>query len=708
MTSPTSSFFQQYQVHHAKSLASLNQPTLGQPSSRWSHLKRENSFFRQTQDLKSYNCDSSEVPSRVSTPIQTGARRTASSSSRTSSPFQHVFYSSANTESSTSSLSSTLSFSSNSDTTFVNSHPILNRNPSTPFALSPEPSTTPNMNKPEPRRRSHLPYAQHAAGLNQNQVPQHTISSARLSRHLNPKASQSLDQTIQDDDTEDSLKVNVMQLPKNFNQSNASLLNMTGPPPAPPPPLTSTRSSVMSIIPPMQKVWLEDDDDDAKVGKKDLFKSHIMRSKHKSTTSVNRYSGAETNYDKYDSTLTSVSSKRRSRKSFGYGRENDTSDGLMEKIKKSFSSKSSAGTTLEPVIDSPIHETHAEKSASHETTPQKVASFSRGSSALPFSPPASGSLNRHASTSKISTVSSNQKTLSSKSSMRTLSRGQSTKNKLLSLLSSKSSKQSPIDMSPSPRTTVDKSKISGPVNFTHVHAGGAPLRPVSSIATTRSRSQPNRPDRPLGGGEIPIELSGNTPALSSSASSSFQRSSFIASPNTFNNLAADNISISTAMSVDDYSLSSSANKHHRLFFSRLNNAHGSRTSFHGGADYLDDRGVSKRQSIDSFGSSLHPTTSPTRYSIGPSSSLRARSRLSVHSTISIDSNTSYSAVYPGPGGSGLVMYEDQRAAASELLPSMIPIPNNRLSSQDLTQVPPNASARSEYEAPTTIHEEGWF
>ena len=747
----------------------------GQPtrSERWNHLKREPSLLRQQKQETQPNWDSSssEAPNRVSTPPpshhpQTTRRASSSSSPRVdtlrisspNSPFQNRFTGSS------SSLSSTISYSSNSDATFVNSSSVLttqnspssqlrnqNASGSVPFTLSGDASNTSTMGNhftPESRRRSQKPYLQHAV-LNQSQVPKHAISSARMSKHLNvplkmsntnqgqefpengksestkKRNSQSFSNKDYDEDspstsTRDSLQVNVMKLPKNFYQQNLSMTNLAAPSSAPP-----MRSSVMSVIPPMQNVWLDDDEeDDEKQGKKEIFKTHIMRSKQKSTTSVNRYSTSESSYD---AALTRNSSKRRNRKSFGYGRDYDA-DGqsMMEKIKSSFSSKSTLGSTLDPVIQSPVTESSADfkrqswmlepkmshistTSTTHNIPLQKpgTSHSSKVRSSMQFFP---GSLHRHPSNSKISTV-------SSKSSMRTLptndamppTRRKSTKSKLFSLLTSKSGKSGKpnSESSHSSSRTVDKSKISGPLDFTHTnHAGGAPLMSTSSIATTRSRIQPPRPDRP-NGPEIPNGFDGNTPPLSSSSASSFQRSSFIASPNT-SNIPADNISISTT-SADEYSPSSS-NKHHRLFFSRLLNAPGSRSSFHG-VDSLDERGLSKRPSIESLTSEryLHPTVSPARYSLNPSS-IRARSRLSIHSTLSIDSNISYSA-YPASGnfGSGGMQPADDHRSVLTPTP-LVPI-QSRASSQELTHVP-NSSGKSEYEGPSTgldrVREEGWF
>lgn len=728
-------------------------PPRNRSSKRWQNLKRQSSLLRFKKHDGQHNWDLSETPNSVSKPAsnlpRTNKHTTSAPAikiSRPASPFQHKFY-----NTSTSSISSAASIGSNSDDTFVNNATIVvnqptpsqppvsgtNSAPVAPFSLynidsSLTKSTGPSFAQ-KSRPTAPNPYSRHAL-FNPNQVPMHPMSSARISRHFksvngdssnapceaveSAAAEQQVDLTssLSNDDhppinRQDSLTVDVMKLPQSFNKHNTSHPTMVAPPPP------SMRSSVMNVIPPMQNVWLEDDDDDDRGVAKDLFKKNMNRLKHISTTSVNRYSGSESSYDLARS---SSNSKNRNinRRSFGYGRESEIQSGhsMMEKLKKSFSPKGPTGTESDLVIGTPILLINSHSGMSSRgvdsnfirpyTTPIAeappiAASIKNTPTGKTYSSPSAGNPNRLSTASKLS------RSLSTRSSLRTLPnspkspkpsvRGQSTASKLLNLLTSKSHKQGKA------AADLNKPIISGPVNFTHTAHAGAPLSAVPSLTTNRvSRFQPSRPDRPIGI-EIPSELGVNAPALSSSSASSLQRSSYIGSPNTLN-MAVDNISISTA-SVDEYS--PTRVKKHRLFFSRLN-AHGSRTSFHG-VDSSDDGRLSNRQSIDSLRSdrnNIYPTASPARYSL-PASSLRARSRLSVNSTISIDSVTSnsLSTGYNYP-------LEDQQHR-SLLLPSPL-----MSSDPTLLQVSPQPIARhlrQEYPAPAgtrvsldRVREEGWF
>lgn len=298
---------------------------------------------------------------------------------------------------------------------------------------------------------------------------------------------------------------------------------------------------------------------------------------------------------------------------------------------------------------------------------------------------------------------SSARTLASASQQQNNTTKRSTASKLLSLLTSKPGKLASkvsMDSSLTPATTataatathpqalLTRSKISAPLNFTHTaHVGGAQVKRNSGISVSGAPPlklvPPSRPDRQSETYEIPLELGGpggSAAGLSCSSVSSLQRSSFGASPNTYC-AAADNISIST-VSVDEAGLSSSPPPfgatgkqlpagHHRLFFSRLNTSNGSRSSLagsgggaSGGGDTGSDdasssNGLASWQSVDSLRSDHRASlsaqqqqmsTSPARYSLPPSTisaglgpgSYRARSRLSVHSTISIDSAASLS------------------------------------------------------------------
>lgn len=688
-------------------------------SERWKFLRR---------NRQNHSHAPSETPKRVTTPqtisapvFDSPAPTTAHSLrvSRPTSPFQLPLYSN-----STSSLSSSSSHLAN----------IRSRSssPVTTFTLEPTSPQSPSLPRSKTPNKTHNQYVQHAL-VNQNQVPKHAISSSRMSRHMFNQSFQNTSQppssstehrtsvyleqvqsavpADSDDDVpsdrrdiQDSLTVNVMKLPKNLHQHNSSAVTIVSPMP------NSTRSSVMSVIPPMQNVWLDDDDEDEndKLGKKEMFRKSI-RSKHKSTTSVNRYSGHESTYEL---AVTASNAKRRSRKSFGYGRDAEESS-ILQKLKRTFST-SPENSHLDPIMDnSPMLSKPSQYGSSSQTgnsinvrpatppsteTPQNALPFHHATSANTLRSPKSPakSLQRQISAAKVT------RSLSSRSSIRTIgasskhtTSGQSAASKFLGLLSSKShklTKKTGNSLSTGIPRTLDKNKISAPVNLTHTTNAGIPLKPISSISTTKSRLQPNRPDRPTGA-EVSTDVSGNIPALSSSSVS--QRSSFVASPNTFN-IAADQISISTA-SAEEYSPSSALK--HRMLFSRFNQGNGSRTSFHG----LDseETGLACRQSIDSMRSNnLHPTSSPTPrpYSIQVSSQ-RARARHSVHSTISVDSVSS-NTVATG------YTYDEQTSSGLLLTSPMIPgLPDSKSHSSAPVDMP---ASRVEYNSLDRVREEGWF
>lgn len=519
-------------------------------------------------------------------------------------------------------------------------------------------ATTPPFSPPS-NRRVHKAYLQHAVSINQSQVPKHSISSSRMSRHLHltPKISntnqtpaspenlerysagpQQQQQQQQQphvtpattrvhrscsnqfsprndaNNTQDTLLVDVMKLPKSFHQHNASLSNMTSPPPC------STRSSLMSVIPPMHNVWLEDDDestdsDDVKIGTKELLKQHLMRARHLSTTSINRFypdssSEGTVPSDSTGSTGAVAGQRCRSRKSFAYG-SSEPSRNVFDKIKKTFSSKpqplsTSSIKVLNPLWDITDHETdvdqnHISKIVQPTTPPSSSAAITQTHLAFNTSTPprsatanvtspvsASSRLHRHVSTSKLPSSRSTNLPPSPKSHQRS----QSTTTKLLSLLGSKGSKASNDTLLGAPlggSGGLDKSIISAPVNFVHTeHIGGEPLDKMNPVGTiiTRTKVYPQqqqqqpRPDRPPIGFDSAVALPEGicaptaTPTLSCSSSSSLQRSSLLASPNTFNIVAADDVSVSTTTSAEDFSPTSSPVPHHnhKLFFLKLNNA----------------------------------------------------------------------------------------------------------------------------------------
>lgn len=531
-------------------------------------------------------------------------------------------------------------------------------------------------------------------------IPLPEVLSPTLEMHLNQP---------------DSLTVDVMKLPKVLHSAPA-LPNIVAPLPT-----GSARSSVMSVIPPMHNVWLDDDDDDYDkdkgASKMDLFsRKSIIRAKHRSTTSVNNYvlNGSE---DEVTQTNTTTGAKRRNRMSFGFGREygNETPT-VVGKLKKTLSTRGHSRIRLDPLIDSPIRPTTGpvpQPESEAETELESELGMERPSTPSPsdrshptlvsgqaskLASPETPSVYRLSTASKFASAS-----LSSKSSARTLASSSQQKNtskrstasKLLSLLTSKPSKlasKMSMDSTLTPATTatatsatqqqqqsLDKSKISAPLNFTHTaHVGGAHVKRNSGISVAGTAPlkliPPSRPDRRSEAFEVPTELGGpggSAPGLSCSSVSSLQRSSFVASPNTYG-AAADNVSIST-VSVDEAGLTSSpppplgaASKqlppgHHRLFFSRLNTSNGSRSSLVGSDDASSSNGLVSWHSVDSLRSDHRASvsaqqqqpqvsTSPARYSLPPSTisaglglgSYRARSRLSVHSTISIDSAVSLS------------------------------------------------------------------
>ncbi|KAF5097379.1 hypothetical protein D0Z00_002416 [Geotrichum galactomycetum] len=240
---------------------------------------------------------------------------------------------------------------------------------------------------------------------------------------------------------------------------------------------------------------------------------------------------------------------------------------------------------------------------------------------------------------------------------------------------------------------LDKSKISSPLNFTHTAHAGASLfasevEPVTTTTTMASTSTamssfhmpaPHRHDRVTMENESrristppPTALASASAAVFTTAATtaalSSTSSSFVGSPNMGATSINDTGSISTT-SVDDYSPISGSTKYHRAFFTQLNGvAAGSRLSFQGteSVTMLDDvagngltpgagaagmismphRSIFKRQSVDSLASlerHIGPGSGNTnRYSLPPgmpfsSASLRARSRLSINSTLSVDS-----------------------------------------------------------------------
>lgn len=255
----------------------------------------------------------------------------------------------------------------------------------------------------------------------------------------------------------------------------------------------------------------------------------------------------------------------------------------------------------------------------------------------------------------------------------------------------------PLSSKPS---VVDKSKISSPLNFTHTVHADAPLFlpisdsevrtvPNSNLVANKSTTAssfhtpaPHRLDKmavevdsrristpPPSSALVPVSTTASTSTSGAAAAMiSSTSSSFVASPNTgAASTSFDTTSISTG-SVGEYSPVSLSNKQHRLFFTQLNGMPaGSRLSFHGNesAALLEDAasGTSsqsgpvgvlpatnhklfKRQSIDSLASlerHIGPgSANQNRYSLPPgillsSASLRARSRLSINSTLSLDS-----------------------------------------------------------------------
>lgn len=122
--------------------------------------------------------------------------------------------------------------------------------------------------------------------------------------------------------TQDTLTVDVMKLPKSLHQHNSSLTNLTSPPHA------STRSSLMSVVPPMANVWLDEEEDEEeathhrthRLDSMTGIKQIMIRSRH---LSIEPEHTAHTTYG----------DKRRSRKSLGTDNRN-----VFDKLKQSFSS----------------------------------------------------------------------------------------------------------------------------------------------------------------------------------------------------------------------------------------------------------------------------------------------------------------------------------------------------------------------------------
>lgn len=606
---------------------------------------------------------------------------------RSTSPFQHPLY---NNNTSTSSLSSSSSVHNNNRSS----------SPVTLFTLDPV-SPTRHSPRSQPRPKASNPYVQHSL-YNQNQVPNHAMSSSRLSRHVHanfakttpesripsesPVRSESLlsepEKLPEAKEIEshpvlsqqDTLTVNVMQLPKTLHQHNASLATMVSAPP-----VSSPRSSVMSVIPPMQNVWLDDDEDDNDF--RDRIRKSI-RSKHKSTTSVNRHSTAEGTYD-----LTNVTSnpKRRSRKSFGYGHNEEGS--ILQKLKSTFSSSPEEVSPGPGSLQDTGPRTSAIPSTSqstsnllHQSLPLKHAVSANRTLDSQRLPPARKTI-------KNSATHSSMRTSASTSPQAHHSR--STASKLLGLLSSKSSK-----LRKQPKHGSAKNQISPPMNVTH---NGHATSVFNSTPVGTPKSQPSRPERPIGA-EYPFEAAArNAP---SSSASSLYRNSFAASPNGGNYLAADQVSIS-AESVDE----PKEFKQHRFWLSRLNSGGSSRNS-------LDNS--SKRMSMDSVASStlymspasppparplsVHTGTPPLRYN--------SNNRLSMHSNMSVDSvisttaNTSHS------------FYDEHRSAPSGLLisPPLLASPHHFETTRPNASMPllVPGTGRGEYTGLDKVHEEGWF
>lgn len=491
---------------------------------------------------------------------------------------------------------------------------FVETSPTTPFTLSS--TSLPGAKTVSPlsplcKSRSHKSYLQFSVPVASCHVPKHSISSSRMSRHLHltSKSLQALqspaspEQTKRDtpsegassnssadallfpaqqhaqstDTTQDTLAVNIMSLPKGFHQQNLSLSNLA---------LTSsTRTSLMSVVPSMANVWLEDDDDDDELdearGRKDSIIS-LMRSKHLSTTSLNKY---DTEPDQY---LDNV--KRRSRKNSVESRN------MFDKIKKTFSSKPQQHITTDsikivnPLWEDPPAEVDEASTTARPSTPPSATRPAyltqtppRRSNSTKCTPsPNLSPYISHRTASHMKTASQASQS-SDPPSPRGRQRSHSTTNKLRSLLGSKSSRghlsQPSID-------SLDKKQISAPVNFVHT-AHVTDLHPTTNHDLARLKA--SQPDRQF---DQTHPEAGMMPTLSCSSSSSLQGSSL---PTT-GSLAVDSISVSTTTSVDEYSPVSSVPSHKR-FFSTLQVS-----PEHPSDHHRTERTLSTQHSVDSLGS----------------------------------------------------------------------------------------------------------
>lgn len=514
--------------------------------------------------------------------------------------------------------------------------------------------------------RIHKPYLQHAVSATHCEIPKHSISSSRMSRHfrLTPQQADALatPASLQLEDAErrsnstpqpvlsqtpaksepeihptlvdsplpplplskensagsrqDSLLVNVMVLPKNFNMHNTSLSNIA------PPSQSSTRSSLMSVVPPMSNVWLDDDDDDSDnanfSSRKENIKS-MIRQRQMSTSSVARSKDAS-----HHENTTDIAIRRRNRRSFGQGSQIDGGKNVFDKIKNSFSSKPqpTISTASIKVINPLWDEPHCIRPA---TPPPSTilasipATPPTPKSQIDISPqtviPASPSLlRRHDSVSRLPTSASARATrVTDPPSPRAHQRSQSTTNKLISLLSSKGPKGSKGHRlhRPSMDTLLgaplggglDKKYISAPSNFVHTEHMGGSFEKMHSSATAVSRlkTMPVQPDKSLITTKS-TNSSNSVPPLCVSSSDSLHQSSLLASPSTVN-ATGDDISVATNISGEDYSSPYSLNVQHKLLYAKLSTASNNsslNSSDHEKDHHRQDRFIRTRQSADSL------------------------------------------------------------------------------------------------------------
>lgn len=501
----------------------------------------------------------------------------------------------------------------NLDTTpSQNTLSFVETSPTTPFTLSSTSlpgAKTASPPSPLCHSRSHKSYLQYSVPVASSHVPKHSMSSSRMSRHLHltSKSLQalqspaSLDQTKRDtasegaassnssadallfpaqhaqitETTQDTLAVNIMSLPKGFHQQNLSLSNLA---------LTSsTRTSLMSVVPSMANVWLEDDDDDDELdevrGRKESIIG-LMRSKHLSTNSLNKY---DTEPDQSFDNI-----KRRTRKNSVESRN------MFDKIKKTFSSKTQQPITtdsikiINPLWEDPPAEVDEASTAARPSTPPSAtrpAYFAstppRRSNSTKCTPSPNRSpyiSHHHASHMKTSSQSSDPP------SPRGRQRSHSSAIKLRSLLSSKNSRSHLSQ--PSMDSLLDKKQISAPVNFVHT-AHVTDLHPTTNHDLARLKlSQPDRQFHQT------HPEAGMMPTLSCTLSSSLQGSSL---QTTTGSLAVDNTSVSTTTSVEECSPVSSVPSH-KQFFSTL------QVSPEHPSDQRAERALSTQHSIDSLGS----------------------------------------------------------------------------------------------------------